>query len=415
MSKPSLLSESIISYVRGSFLLPDPWQRTWHYHPDLLLAIDEQGLIATQHDMRLMDLESRKKYPITQQDCIWMPGFVDTHIHYPQTAIIGSASGPLLTWLEQSVFPEEGKFSQADYAQHIAHIFCQNLLQQGTTCAAIYSSSHVGATDILFHQMADYGLRGEVGLTLMNREAPHYVLSPTEEALDNCRFLIDKWHGYDQDRLRFCITPRFGISCTTDLLKGAGELAHAHQLMIQTHISENVGELEATAHFFPHSKDYLAVYEDHGLLTDRTLLAHCIWLSDDEWQRMQQAGTAVTHCPDSNFFLGSGQMPLQHIDRYQIKMGLGTDVGAGRSFSLRKTCARAYDNSKVIAHDVKPSELLWWATRGGAIALGHPVGTSGTRIILTLLHALKRRGQHRGVASLCIGGGQGGACIVETE
>lgn len=52
---------------------------------------------------------------------------------------------------------------------------------------------------------------------------------------------------------------------------------------------------------------------------------------------------------------------------------------------------------------------------GGAIALGHPVGMTGTRIIITLLKELRRRGKNTGLATLCIGGGQGGACLVGVE
>ena len=50
---------------------------------------------------------------------------------------------------------------------------------------------------------------------------------------------------------------------------------------------------------------------------------------------------------------------------------------------------------------------------GGAIALGHPIGASGTRILVTLLYEMKRRGASKGVASLCIGGGMGIALCVE--
>ena len=337
MQTPLPILKNNQRYIRGQFLIPHPWKRTWTYFDDLLCITDSAGRIIAQHEMNTLSTEDHKNFPISREHCIWLPGFIDTHIHYPQTAIIGSASGPLLTWLNRSVFPEEAKFSQDAYATKIAKVFCNNLLQQGSTCAAIYSSSHHSSTQILFQQMAHYGLRGDVGLTLMDRAAPAENLCSAEQALASCQQLIDEWHGYDQGRLRFCVTPRFGISCSSPLLKGAGDLAQQHQLMIQTHISENPHELIATAEAFPNSTDYLAVYEDHGLLTNKSLFAHCIWLSDDEWQRMHRARAAVTHCPDSNFFLGSGQMPLQKIDEYQIRMGMGTDVGAGRSFSLRKT------------------------------------------------------------------------------
>ena len=62
-------------------------------------------------------------------------------------------------------------------------------------------------------------------------------------------------------------------------------------------------------------------------------------------------------------------------------------------------------------------ELGWdWErvnVNGGAIALGHPIGASGCRILVTLLHEMKRRQAKRGLATLCIGGGQGIAMIVE--
>jgi acetyl-CoA C-acetyltransferase len=50
---------------------------------------------------------------------------------------------------------------------------------------------------------------------------------------------------------------------------------------------------------------------------------------------------------------------------------------------------------------------------GGAIALGHPIGASGARILTTLLHEMKKRGANKGIATLCIGGGQGTALAVQ--
>jgi acetyl-CoA C-acetyltransferase/acetyl-CoA acyltransferase len=52
---------------------------------------------------------------------------------------------------------------------------------------------------------------------------------------------------------------------------------------------------------------------------------------------------------------------------------------------------------------------------GGAIALGHPVGATGTRLVITLLRELKRRGLKRGLATLCVGGGQGAALLLEVD
>lgn len=360
--------------IRGAWLCPHPTKATWTSYEDAILVFDEQGIISELIEAK----DWSKRFPsmslpnISNPQGVWLPGFIDTHVHYPQTAIIGSASGPLLDWLETSVFPEEAKFSQSKYASYVASRFCDQLLQNGTTCAAVFSSSHIQATQILFSEFACRGLNGELGLTLMDREAPDDVLCPSDLALAGCEELIETWHGHDQGRLNFCITPRFGLSCTPKLLKGAGELSQKYRLMMQTHISENRAELVATAEAFPEAKDYLAVYEDLGLLHERSLFAHGIWLSDDEWARIANAKAAIAHCPDSNFFLGSGQMSLAKIKANQVKMGLGSDVGAGRSFSMRKACARAYDASRISDSPTSPEELLWYATRGGALALNKP-------------------------------------------
>lgn len=360
--------------IRGDWLSPHPEIMKIDLIRDSVLFFDESGVIISLVSVKdwAHKFGSELEIPeTTRPGTIWTPGFVDTHVHYPQTQIIGSASGPLLDWLDTSVFPEEAKFAEREYAEQVAQRFCDSMLAHGTTTAAIFSSSHASATDQLFSTLSSRGLGGEVGLTLMDRGAPENVLCSAEEALNACEELIERWHD-SNGSLRFCITPRFGLSCTPKLLKGAGELADRFQLLTQTHLSENRAELIATAEAFPEASDYLNVYERFGLLNDRSLFAHCIWLSESEWTRFSSAGASVAHCPDSNFFLGSGAMSLKVAHEHGVRVGLGSDVGAGRSFSMRKACARAYDASRITESDVTPSALYWLATRGGALALKRP-------------------------------------------
>lgn len=311
--------------------------------------------------------------PVTQPDAIWLPAFVDTHVHCPQTRIRGSATGPLLDWLAQSVFPEEARFVDRAYARAVADEFCQHLLAQGTTCVAAYSTSDEGATDALFEAMAATGIAGHAGLTLMDRMAPDAVCVPAEVALPAAERLIAKWHGR-ADRLFFAITPRFALSCTPELMRGAAKLAETHDLLIQTHLSENTAEIATVAEVFPEHPDYLGVYADHGLCTRHAIFAHCVHLDDAGWDRIAAADAAVSHCPDSNFFLGSGCMPIAAPIARGIRLGLGTDVGAGRTFSLRRVAASAYDAALITGGTITSEALLWYATRGGGDALRLPFG-----------------------------------------
>lgn len=351
--------------LRGRALCPQAEHPRFDVLSDALIELDAQGRIRS-----VGPAPSDCRVPETHPGAVLLPGFVDTHIHFPQTRMLGTASGPLLYWLDRSVFPEESRFAERAYAEEVAREFCDALIRQGTTCAAIFSSSHPGATDALFAELDRRGLRALSGLTLMDRGAPPELLMEAGPALEACAQLIERWHDHDEGRLRFCLTPRFALSCSPELLRRAGKLASERGLWIQTHISENREEIRATAAAFPASADYLGVYEDHGLVGDRTLLAHCIWLSEQEWERMARHGASVAHCPDSNSFLGSGCMRLRAATERGIRVGLATDMGAGRTFSMRRVAASAYDAALSLGDEVTPEELLWRSTAGGARALG---------------------------------------------
>jgi guanine deaminase len=308
--------------------------------------------------------------PETHPGCIWLPGLVDTHLHFPQTRIIGSASGPLLPWLNRSVFPEESRFSERSYAEMVAEEFCDAMIRAGTVSACIYGSSHVAATDALFAALDRRGLKAIAGMTLMDRDAPDALLLDADRAREGSLELIERWNNHDGGRLRYCITPRFALSCSPALLEAAGDLASSHDLWLQTHVSENPDEIRAAMALFPGHRDYLSIYKDFGLLGRKSIYAHCIHLSEAEWMDIVEADAVVSHCPDSNFFLGSGCMPLADALSMGAKVAMGSDIGAGRSFSLRLSAGRAYDASLMRKAPVSSEKLLWLATVGGAEACG---------------------------------------------
>ncbi|MBM4357953.1 MAG: guanine deaminase [Deltaproteobacteria bacterium] len=352
--------------IRGALLTPLAAGGT-SFEPDGLVVIDQDGRIRhagrasrVRHDGPLIDV---------RPDLV-VPGFVDTHTHFPQTRIIGCATGPLLDWLEQSVFPEEARFRRRAYASEVADELVGRLCLAGTTTVATYSSSSPLATDVAFEAFANAGLRAVVGLTWMEERCPEALRIGTDEALAASRKLVRKWHEHDGGRLRFAVTPRFALSCSRRMLKAAGDLAREHDLIVQTHVAENEREGEATLAAHPYASSYLDVYDQAGLLGERTILAHAIHLDRRDWSRIADAGTAIAHCPDSNFFLGSGRMKLDPSRRRGIAVGLGSDVAAGRSFSIRRAMASAYDNALAAGSTVEPAELLRLATLGGARTLG---------------------------------------------
>lgn len=302
--------------------------------------------------------------------CVLLPGFIDAHTHYPQTRVTGSASGELLEWLEKTVFPEEMRFSDELYARTVAREFVERMLSFGTTTCAAFGSSLPHATDILFEELDRSGMRAIAGLTLMDQGCPEGLALPRARAVEACGDLIARWHGRDDGRLSFAITPRFAPSCSRGLMEGAARLAADHGLYIQTHIAESRAEDREALVAHPYASDYLDVYDKVGLITGRTLLAHAIHLSASEWDRVAERGARVVHCPDSNFFLGSGQMRMIEARSRGIPVALGTDVAAGRSFDLRRTMASAYDTAVCNGGRAPAGSIFALATLGGAEALG---------------------------------------------
>ena len=364
-----------ISAIRGSFLdfITDPF-----YYPELetVRYINDGLMIISGGIIQELDTYDKLKYkypeiPVTSYPgMLILPGFIDIHIHYPQTEIIASSSTQLLEWLDKYTFPAEGKFKDKNYAQKIASFFLDQLLQNGTTTALVLTTVYPQSVDALFEEAELRNMRIIAGKMLMDRNAPDYLLDTPETGYEDSKSLIKKWHG--KGRLLYAITPRFAITSTSEQLHLAGVLKQEFpDVYVQTHLSEQQSEIEKVTELFPNSKDYLDVYEKFGLVTDKSIFAHCIYLSDSEFERLSQAGSTIAFCPTSNLFLGSGLFPLNRAksENNPVKVGLGTDVGGGTSFSMFKTMNDAYKISQLQGQTLSSLKAFYLATLGGAKSL----------------------------------------------
>ncbi len=301
------------------------------------------------------------------------PGFVDLHIHFPQTDVIGSPAEGLLPWLENYTFPHESRFADAAYAGEVATVFLDELQRNGVTTALTFATSHPASVDALLGQAHARGLRMIAGKVLQDRHSPDGVRDDTEQSLVDTEALIHKWHG--KGRLGYAITPRFAPSCTEAQLRGAGELAAKYpDVWIQSHVAENKDEIRWARALFPQSRSYLAVYDDFGLMRERAIYAHCIHFDDDDRALMRTTGAAAAVSPTSNLFLGSGFFDYEGADRIGFRYGLASDVGGGTSFSPFHTMLAAYyvgrEGQTKPGLSLSPQALWWQHTAGAAQALG---------------------------------------------
>jgi len=328
----------------------------------------ENGYIKEVGDFNSMKSKYSDYRIIDHSDCLVMPGFIDTHIHYPQTEIIGSYGRQLIDWLNEYTFSVEKNFNDREYAQNIARLFIKELLKNGTTTSMTYATQSAVSADAIFEAASEYNMRFIAGKVLMNRNAPSVICDTVESARKDCECLINRWHH--EGRNLYAITPRFAITSDMEQLKMAGELHKKYpDTFIQTHLSENPSEVKTTLELFSDCRDYLEVYETAGLVDDYSFFAHCIHLSQSERQRLKSAGSIVVHCPTSNLFLGSGLFSLKETIESGIKTCIATDVGAGTSFSMFRTLGDAYKISQLQGYTVNSLESFYSMTYGAARAL----------------------------------------------
>jgi guanine deaminase len=300
-------------------------------------------------------------------------GFVDAHVHYPQTAIIASWGKRLIDWLNQYTFPEEMRFADPAYAAEVASRYFDLALAHGTTSMCSYATIHPASVDAFFDQAQARGLRAFAGKTCMDRNAPEGLRDTAQSAYDDSKALLTKWHG--KDRLSYVITPRFSPTSTPEQLAAMGALWREHpDCLMQTHLSEQTDEIAWVKDLFPQSRDYLDTYEAQGLLREGAVYGHAIHLTAREKARLAEAGASVVHCPTSNTFIGSGLFDMGLAQ--SLRVGLATDTGGGSSFSMLRTMAAAYEVAQLRGQALHPAQLWWLATQGSARALRaeHQIG-----------------------------------------
>jgi guanine deaminase len=338
------------------------------FRKDVFLAIDN-GKILSITDTIPVDTDF-----LDYSNLLCLPGMIDTHTHLSQWFIRGRYKNNLLDWLNDYVFPEELRSFDTVYAQMTAETFFKNLIKSGTTTAGVYVSASKTATNLAFVEGKKSGMRLIMGQVMMDMNSPDYLIQDTKTSLEEAEELCFKWN-LDTDLLHYAFTPRFAITCSRDLMMEIGIMARKHKVRIQTHLSENLTEIQRVRELFPECSSYTDVYNKYGILSPNTILGHAIHLSNDEITMLVDNECSIAHCPDSNFFLNSGQFPLDRLRNAGLSVGLASDIAAGTTpdmFYHQKMMLYRQNSGRL-----ELSELLYTATLGSAkvLRLEHETGS----------------------------------------
>ncbi|USR60260.1 guanine deaminase [Lelliottia amnigena] len=341
------------------------------YEPDGIVAFGG-GKITHFGSAEVIEKQLPPDIEITNYgpDSLISAGFLDSHVHFPQTPMIGAFGEQLLDWLNTYTFPMERRYADKTFASAVAKMFLNECLKNGITTSCVYCTVYPQSVDALFEEADRLGMRIAGGKVMMDRNAPDYLLDTAQTSYEESKALIEKWHGHN--RIMYAITPRFAPTSSPEQLAVAGALWDEYpDCYMQTHIAENLEEIEWVKSLFPERKGYLDVYDHYGLCRPRAVFGHGIHLTEDELCTMHQTGSAIAHCPTSNFFLGSGFFNARRAmqEERPVRVGIGTDLGAGTSFSMLTTLNEAYKAAQLNDYALTAAQAYYMATRGTAHAM----------------------------------------------
>lgn len=359
---------AFLDFINDPFFVPEA--ESVRYLADGLLVLTADGNIHDFGDYSQIGPQYADVPTTAYPDRLILPGFIDTHIHFPQTGMMAAYGDQLLEWLSHYTFPTERKFQDKDYAREVADLFLDELLRNGTTTALVFAAVYPQSAEAFFEAAQARNLRMIAGKVMMDRHAPDDLCDTADSSYQDSKALIQRWHNHG--RLLYAVTPRFAVTSTPDQLRLAGKLLQEFPgVYLHTHLSENVREVASVKKLFPEASGYLDAYDQAGLVTDHSVFAHGVQLTEAEFARLSEAEAAIAFCPTSNLFLGSGLFKLERAKSADspVKVGLGTDIGAGTSFSILQTTNEAYKVAQLRNQTLSPFKALFLATLGGARAL----------------------------------------------
>ena len=325
--------------------------------------------------------EKYRGIPCTDyKDDLIIPGLTDLHVHAPQYTFRASGMDlELLDWLNTYAFPQEARYENLEFARSAYSIFAEDMKKSPNTRACIFGTLHVPATELLMELMDKTGLKTMIGKVNMDRNGSPILQETSAEASAQATvtWIEDTLNRFENTTP--ILTPRFTPACTDQLMAKLSQIQKKYHLPMQSHLSENFGEIEWVKELCPGTHFYGEAYHQFQLFGGDcpTIMAHCVHSSEEELALMKKQGVYVAHCPQSNTNLSSGIAPARHYLEAGLHVGLGSDIAGGTSLSILRAMADAIQVSKLywrlVDSSAKPltlEEAFYLGTEGGGSFFG---------------------------------------------
>nr|WRH23602.1 guanine deaminase [Naematelia aurantialba] len=328
-----------------------------------------------------------------------LPTYTDLHLHAPQYLYAGTGLDlPLMQWLDRYAYrAEERVDADPQLAKRVYGRLCERLVAAGTGCVSFFGSLSVDSNMILAECVQEAGLRGFIGKLSMDQSPrPTYGEASTDVSLSSVTAFLDRMSALvapfpPHERLvEPILTPRFVPTCSDALLAGLAKISADRGVRVQSHMCESRDQIAWVEN--TRGKRDEDVWDEAGLLGDKTLQAHVTSLPPALISKLKDRGVTCAHCPLSNAYFSDAQFPLREALDADVKVGLGSDIAGGYALSIETAMRQAVVTARLregarreievsgtaMAHADSQNqslrvdwiESLYIATRGGKKAMG---------------------------------------------
>lgn len=279
-----------------------------------------------------------------------MPGLVNAHLHSPANLLKGALDdAPLEIFMLYEV-PPMGDTPEGGRINYLRTMLgAMEMLKLGITSVHDDAFFNPLATpeiiDAIMGAYRDSGMRAAVTIDQPNvaeyekfpfledllpddikaemRDAPR---QSGDELIALYEDFIARWHGREEGRLRCSVSCSAPQRVTPAYLEALTDLSRRHDLPFNIHVLET--RLQRVLGQVKHGKSFIRYLDDLGVLDERKLIIHSIWVDDHDIALMAKSGCTVAHNPISNLKIGSGVMPFRRLRDAGIPIAIGTDEAA---------------------------------------------------------------------------------------
>lgn len=297
-----------------------------------------------------------------------IPGFANCHTHAAMTLFRGFGDDmPLKPWLEEKIWPNEAKMTEEDIYWG-SKLACLEMIKSGTTTFFdMYHKFHATAKAV-----EEMGLRGVLSGVCFDRFRPELAERCKEE---NRRLL--KEQGRYGERVRLAVGPHAIYTVSGELLQWIDHFSEENGLLIHLHLAETEQEVADSVRMFGDTP--VRYLRKLGVLSPRLVIAHGLYVDEEEIRMLADHGVAVVHNPASNMKLASGErFPYREMKAAGVRIGLGTDgCASSNNLDMVEAMKLASLLGKAWRRDpeaVTADEIFRTATADGSEILGLEAG-----------------------------------------